>query len=252
MRVGLLQLDIAWENPAANLNRVRALTGAQPAFDLLVLPEMFATGFSFNRTITAGTADLPAQLARELQCAVLGGGVSADGQFNQAVLADPTGAERLRYIKQFPFRPGNEPHLDGTGPVVISFSGFQLASLICYDLRFPEAFGPPLAELYVVLANWPAERALHWSTLLRARAIETQAYVIGVNRCGRDPHHDYVGDSQVVAPTGDVLAHAGRHEQLLIVELKPDIVREYRRQFPVLADARRFRSDTKSNHHSPS
>ncbi|MDW8343950.1 MAG: nitrilase-related carbon-nitrogen hydrolase [Verrucomicrobiae bacterium] len=242
MRLGLLQLDIAWENPPANLERIRSLVGGQPALDLLVLPEMFATGFSFNRTLTAGTADLTHQLARELHCYVLGGGVSADAQFNQAVLADPTGRELLRYTKQFPFRPGNEPYRSGAGPVIIEFAGIQLSPLICYDLRFPEAFGPPVAELYIVIANWPAERALHWNALLRARAIENQACVVGVNRCGRDPHHEYIGESQVIGPTGDLMAHAGRMEQLVTVEIQPEIIREYRRQFPTLADARRLRA----------
>lgn len=242
MRVGLLQLDIAWENPAANLQRIRAMTASRPPLDLLVLPEMFATGFSFNRTITAGTAELIAALARELSCAVLAGGVSTDGQFNHAVLADPTGRELLRYTKQFPFRPGGEPYRAGPGPRVITFAGAELAALICYDLRFPEAFGPPPAEVYFILANWPASRGAHWDVLLRARAIENQALVIGVNRCGRDPQHHYDGHSQIITPTGDVLALAGTGEQLLVADLTIEDVRSYRRGFPVLADAQRYRS----------
>jgi len=116
-----------------------------------------------------------------------------------------------------------------------------VAPFICYDLRFPELFRMAVrqgAQLYVVIANWPASRVHHWVTLLQARAIENQAYVVGVNRCGSDPKVAYAGRSLVVSPRGVILADAGGGERVLSAELDLAALQAYRAEFPVLQDMR--------------
>jgi len=112
---------------------------------------------------------------------------------------------------------------------------------VCYDLRFPELFRTPAArgaELICVIANWPAARESHWLALLKARAIENQAYVAAVNRCGRDPNVEYAGRSQIIGPRGEVLEDAGNGEAVIAAELDATLLRQYRGQFPALGDVR--------------
>jgi predicted amidohydrolase len=211
---------------------------------------MFATGFSMDVARIAEPADGPthrflADRARAHQACVVGGLVTParDGKGrNEAVVFDPAGRELARYAKLRPFSLGGESahFLAGEQPVVFDWGGFRIAPFICYDLRFPELFRAAVrqgADLFVVIANWPAVRAEHWSTLLRARAVENQAYVVGVNRCGRDPQHEYAGGSLIVDPTGQVLATAASEPCVLTAELHVEIVRGWRHTFPALADA---------------
>lgn len=124
-------------------------------------------------------------------------------------------------------------------PKIGSWQGGCVVPLICYDLRFPELFRTALqlgAELYVAIANWPSIRDEHWVTLLRARAIENQAFVAGVNRCGQDPNYDYAGRSMIVAPDGRILAEAGKAEEIICSDIDWETVRECRTRFPVLGD----------------
>jgi predicted amidohydrolase len=251
MHVLALQLDSVWENKAANHARVlRLLQTARPEpRSLVVLPEMFATGFSMN---VAGIADhgetqeFLAKLAREFGVWVLGGFVTAgDGQLgrNEAALFDITGQEITRYQKVHPFRYAGETKYfePGTKAVVVACNEFQLAPIICYDLRFPELFRADLrggADLFAVIANWPTPRLDHWLTLLKARAIENQAYVIGVNRCGRDPNVAYPGRTQIISPRGEVLTDGGEAEGVVRAELDLTALQGYRREFPVLEDRR--------------
>jgi predicted amidohydrolase len=233
VRVHAVQFDIVWENPPANQARVRELTGGLPAGGLIVLPEMFATGFSFDRRKTAGSADFVQQLARERGCHVVAGLVSEDGQRNEAVAVDPAGRVLARYAKLHPFLPGGEPYTPGTQPVGFACGELVVAPFLCFDLRFPEDFRAVRADLYLVLANWPHVREDHWLTLLRARAIENQAYVVGVNRVGRDPNHAYGGRSQIISPRGEVLADAGQVECVVSVEISAATARQYRQEFPL-------------------
>lgn len=240
MRVCGVQLDIVWEDPAANHARVRQLLEGVPAGGLIVLPEMFATGFSMNieRTEDAGaTTGFLAGLARERQAHVLAGLVRQ--RQNQAVLYDPVGREVGCYAKRYLFGPAGETehYRAGSERVVMGVGEFQVLAAICYDLRFPEWFRGTPATLLVVIANWPAVRVEHWLTLLRARAIENQAYVVGVNRCGRDPLHEYPGRSQVIGPRGEVLADGGAGEGVAVAELDAAAVTAWRTEFPALRDA---------------
>jgi predicted amidohydrolase len=253
MNLLCLQTDITWEDKAANHARVtRLLERARPEpGSLVVLPEMFATGFSMDvNRISEGdpgdTTRVLANLARHHRCGILAGRVTrgADGRgHNESVFLDPEGSIAARYTKMQPFSLGGETqhYQAGDKPVIFEFGGFRIAPFVCYDLRFPELFRWAVdlgAELFVVIANWPVTRIDHWTTLLRARAIENQSYVVGVNRVGTDPRYQYNGHSLVVDPWGAPLMVAGDHECTLAVTLDPARLAGWRRDFPALRDRR--------------
>jgi omega-amidase len=252
MKIYGVQFDIQWENKAANFQRVRSLLRlANPARgSLIVLPEMFATGFSMNVSgITPsdeGEAFLAA-LARETGCFILGGLATSlpDGRGrNEAFLFAPESSEsKVRYCKMHPFSFSGENEFFAPGEDVVTFEwqAFSVAPFICYDLRFPEVFRVAArrgAHLFCVIANWPASREAHWRALLKARAIENQAYVIGVNRCGDDPKLHYSGRSQIIDPRGEVLCDGGNGQSVIAAEIDWDSLEKYRREFPALADMR--------------
>ncbi len=252
MKVHCCQFDVVWEDKQANFAKVHGLlkeTRPEPG-GLVVLPEMFATGFSLNLAVTregvmSVTHPFLGDLAREFQVCVLGGfvqGIRGD-VFNQAVALSPYRRELSRYSKRHPFSPAGEDQIvtPGHDPALFEWEGFVVAPFICYDLRFPEDFRQAVAlgaTLLVVMANWPASRVEHWVALLRARAIENQAYVVGVNRCGADPRVTYPGRSLVVDPKGEILADAGPGEGVLSADLQPATVDAWRAEFPALRDAR--------------
>jgi len=125
--------------------------------------------------------------------------------------------------------------------VSFPWAGLRIAPFICYDLRFPEHFRSAAgegADMFVVIANWPVARIHHWLTLLQARAIENQAAVVGVNRCGTDPRFTYNGRSVVVSPHGHIVADAGEREHIVTATIDPGEIRAWRREFPALADIR--------------
>jgi predicted amidohydrolase len=251
MKVYGCQFDIAWEDKAANFERVLALlaTARPEAGSLVALPEMFSTGFSMRvpeiaETERQETAAFLSSLARAYQVFVIGGLVTQNeggrGR-NEAAVFSPGGQEIARYHKMHPFSFGGETRYyeSGERPILFSWDDFTVAPFICYDLRFPEVFRTAVrggAELMVVIANWPQPRESHWTTLLRARAIENQAYVIGVNRCGHDPKLTYSGRTMIVDPRGEALADAGSQETVLSADLNLSSLQEYRRQFPALQD----------------
>jgi len=254
MKVIGVQLDIAWEDAAANHARARRLveTARPEPGDLVVLPEMFATGFSMRaRRIAEApggpTAQFLGDLARRHRVHIVAGvavqGPSGARARNEAVWIAPDGACAGRYVKRHPFSiSGEDRHYEaGDDLLILDWGGFPACPFICYDLRFPEDFRRAArrgAELFVVIANWPSARAHHWRALLMARAIENQAYVAGVNRCGRDPKNEYAGGSLIVDPQGNIVAEAGGDET--VIQATPDraALLEYRRRFPVLADMR--------------
>jgi predicted amidohydrolase len=248
-----VQLDPIWEDKAANFAQARALiAAAHPAAgSLVVLPEMFACGFSMNLTATVQTTAredeaLLAELARTYEVTVLGGVVSPgeNGRGrNEAVAFGPDGSLLVRYAKMHPFSLGGESagHEAGTEIVTFAWAGFTVAPFICYDLRFPEIFRAATrrgADLFVVPALWPAKRQAHWLTLLQARAIENQAGVVGVNRTGVEPQHVYAGRSVVVNPHGIIVADAGEQPGVVCATLDPTAIAAWRRDFPALRDAR--------------
>jgi omega-amidase len=251
MRIYCYQFDIRWEAKQINFEKVRnLLDGKAPlAGSLLVLPEMAFTGFSMNVPLVAReepehTESFLTGLARRFGIYIIAGMVtrapSGEGQ-NRAIVVTPNGDIDGIYQKIHLFSPGHENEYFQKGDCITRFfwQGGCVVPLICYDLRFPELFRSALplgAELYVVIASWPAPREDHWTTLLRARSIENQAFVAGVNRCGRDPQHEYSGRSLIIGPDGRILAEAGRSEAVLWADIDWDYLRKYRTQFPVLAD----------------
>jgi len=253
MKIACLQLDIVWENPEANHAKVHALVSAAklPAGSLLVLPEMFATGFSMNVAKVAeergGTsASFLSALARAFSIWVVGGivgrGVDCKG-LNECLVFSPDGKEVTRYAKinTFTLAGETEHYASGSKLTQFDWQGFKTAPFICYDLRFPEIFRHAVmdgAQLFTVIANWPRPRDAHWIALLKARAIENQAYVAGVNRCGNDPKYEHVGRSQIIDPHGEVLADAGSSEGIISADADLNALNEYRRSFPALKDIR--------------
>lgn len=251
MRVYAVQLNTVWEDKAASFALARKLVlDARPEpGSLIVLPETFATGFSTNLNVTVQSKDREdeqflSELARETRCIVTGGVVSksANGKGqNESVTFSPDGSLLARYVKIHPFSLGGEleVHQPGTEIVTFPLNGFTVAPFVCYDLRFPEIFRAAAdkgANLFVVIANWPVKRDQHWLTLLQARAIENQAYVIGVNRSGKDPQFFYSGRSVVVDPHGVIIADAGGEERVLASEVSLELVTGWRRDFPALRD----------------
>jgi len=262
MRVACVQYDIAWHDKPANFAKVRSLleaAGPCGPGGLIVLPEMFSTGFSMDVRAAAEDQTRPAEnflaeLARHYGCHVLGGVVNVDADGlgrNEAVVFGPAGQEVFRYAKMHPFSYAGEARYftPGNTPVVaeLALGGparqapVRISCFVCYDLRFPEVFRSAAmagAEVLAVIANWPASRREHWPALLRARAIENQAWVVGVNRVGNDPAASYSGGSMVVDPRGRVAAEADDGEMVLQAELDLADLREYRREFPALDDIR--------------
>ena len=251
MNIVGVQMDTVWEDKAANHAKLAALLAAQPPEpgSLVVLPEMWATGFSMNAAAITETPDneteaFLATLAARYEISLLGGVVTTgpDGLGrNEAVLFGPNGRKAARYTKMHPFSFGTETRYYGRGSEVVLFEwqGFRVAPFICYDLRFPEVFRQAVrrgAEVFCVLANWPQARQEHWRALLEARAIENQAYVLGVNRCGTDPNVAYSGHSLLFDPRGELLVDGGRDEALISAHLDKTALRIYRRDFPALAD----------------
>lgn len=251
MQAFLVQLDSLWEDKPANFGRVEALLSVQPIppGSLIVLPEMFATGFSLDTSKTIDPEPSPTEsflkdIARQKRSTVVGGVVRSGKQDkgrNEAVVFGPAGELAARYCKMHPFSLGGEAdkHEKGEGVVFFEWNGLIAAPFVCYDLRFPEIFRRAArqgAELLIVIALWPTRRVEHWVTLLKARAIENQAWVVGVNRCGNEPELAYPGRSLVVNPHGEIVANAGAHEGIVSAEIDAQVVRQWRQDFPALKD----------------
>lgn len=252
MKTLLVQLDPVWENRSANHDKARRLVASAcpTPGSLIILPETFSTGFSMNVAVTSEPENGPTEqflrdMAAQHQCCVMGGVVTqtADGRgLNQALAISPDGSVLARYTKNHPFTFGGESevHMAGKDVSLFEWHGLRIAPMICYDLRFPEVARKAAsagAEMLIYIAAWPVKRIQHWITLLQARAIENQAYVIGVNRCGSDPQFTYTGRSLVVDPHGIIIADAAEQERVICADLDPAVVRDWRVQFPALKDA---------------
>lgn len=253
MKVFALQMDLAWQDPEENFRKATALLAQKPIPEesLVVLPEMFANGFSQEvETVAEAAEGATYQFLREEaqkhRLFLLGGrAVREEGGkgANEALLFDPSGELLLQYRKMRPFRFVGEHKrfVAGEQFTVAKVGPFILGVAICYDLRFPEIFRQGVrqgVDFFIVPACWPAARARHWHVLLQARAIENQAYVLGVNRVGSDPHVDYSGGSLLVDPQGQILFSGTDKEEVLSGELDHDKLTAYRKSFPALEDMR--------------
>jgi len=252
MNVVALQFDIIWEKKRLNFEKVRRLiTEAAPPKDaLVVLPEMFATGFSMNADAIAEPyggemEQFLAKTAKEFAICLMAGAAmrGRDGRArNKALVFSPAGELIAFYAKMKPFTPGGEAdhYVAGEHPIVFAWDDCAISPFICYDLRFPEIFREAVAahrpELFAVIANFPEKRIGHWVTLLQARAIENQAYVVGVNRIGKDPDYTYGGRSLIANPQGEIVADAGAREGFISAQMDLAGLRKYREGLRFLAD----------------
>jgi predicted amidohydrolase len=253
LRVAAIQHVIVWEDREANLaalaEPVKAAAG--DGARVVALTEMFAVGFSMATDRTAEPPDGPTTTWLREQAAATGawvGGsvpVLAPGAplpTNRFTLAGP-GGELHTYDKRHPFSyAGEDQHFAaGDELVTVSIEGVRVSLAVCYDLRFANQFWAQAAgtDLYLLVANWPAPRAHHWRSLLLARAIENQAYVVGVNRVGPDGSGlDHAGGSLVVDPLGEVLADAGSTAGVVAADVDPAVVADVRARLPFLQDRR--------------
>jgi predicted amidohydrolase len=251
MKVAAIQHDIDWEDGTATRKRVTPLIAQAAAAGarLIALTEMYATGFSMRPDRIAEDEGGPSEQflvdkARQHGCWLAGSVAqrSHDGQpRNVAVLAAPDGTvHRYAKIHPFSYAGEHERYAAGTEFLTVAVEGVNVSVFVCYDLRFADEFWALAhdTDLYVVVANWPAPRREHWRTLLRARAIENQAYVLGVNRVGAVKDLDHVGDSAIIDPLGRTLIEASIGEAVLVADVTPQYVNEVRETLPFLRDRR--------------
>jgi omega-amidase len=260
MQAHLVQMDIVWENQPANRQKVESLLRDAPTNpgDLVVLPEMFDTGFSFNLESTAdrdgATLNFLRNLAKARRVTVHGSrtviGKEGRGR-NLATAIGPDGEVLCEYEKIHPFTLGTpseaERFAGGASVEVYAWRGAHgqtqtnVCPAICYDLRFPELFRLGMlkgAEVFAIGSNWPSNREFHRRTLSIARAIENQAFMLSVNRCGRDPALEYPGGTLAVSPRGEVLGELGSDEGVLSVAIDLDDLRRWRGVFKAWRDVR--------------
>ena len=254
MNVYGIQLDSAWVNKDENFTKVDTILSARhiKKNSLLVLPEMFATGFSLEpsktlRSEPQKTESYLSNLAKIKQCWVVAGMTQPSKQegtaHNCAVIFSPDGVNISSYSKihPIPILGEDRVHLAGSSVESIKIDSFVVTPLICYDLRFPEVFRLALKQetnVFIVIACWPKVRIEHWITLLQARAIENQSYVIGVNRVGKDPDLEYGGRSLIVDPLGKIITEGDESEGIIEASIEKEKIEKWRDQFPVLADIR--------------
>jgi predicted amidohydrolase len=252
VRVAAIQHDIVWENPEANFERLAPwiATAVSARARLVLLTEMYSTGFSMRTDVTAEPVGGPSTQFLTSQAAEhgiwIGGSIPEitgddDLPFNTLVLAGPAGeVERYRKIHPFTFSGEHEHFAAGDSFVTVEIDGVRVTPFICYDLRFADEFWATAArtDCFVVPANWPDTRRHHWTALLAARAIENQAYVVGCNRVGDGGPLHYTGDSRIVSPMGDTLVTAAGGETMLLADVDPAVVAETRERFPFAQDRR--------------
>lgn len=255
LKILLAQTDLAWEDPERNrehLSEVLRTINSEP--DVIILPEMFTTAFSMRSEQLAETMNGPSvkwmkEQANTLNSALYGSLIiQEDGRFyNRGVWMRPDGTSTC-YDKRHLFRMANETDhfASGNERVIVEVEGWRMMLQICYDLRFPVfSRNREDYDALVYVANWPEVRRGAWSKLLLARAIENQAWVIGVNRVGKDANGiSYSGDSVVVDPYGEVITsgNAGK-EEYLEATLSCDLLPAFREKFPVAKDADNFSLD---------
>ncbi len=252
LNITLIQSDLFWENKEKNLEQFsRKIATLKASTDLIVLPEMFSTGFSMNtkkfaEPLNGTTVKWMKEKAREKNCTITGSFICEEnGQyFNRLVWVNADGTYST-YDKRHLFRMGDENnnYNSGNKKLIVELKGWKICPLVCYDLRFPvwsrNENGENNYDLLIYVANWPERRAHAWKTLLLARAIENQCYVVGVNRVGEDGNAiNHSGDSVVINARGEMISKTKPNEENeeTIVLNKEDL-NKFRKDFPVLLDA---------------
>ena len=250
MKIAYYQQDIVWENAGANLNKIeQVLASMEPDTDLFVLPEMFHAGFTMNPSKVAepmngDVVKFMKKNAGKYGITIIGSAViSENGKFYNRLLVVSPGGKIVTYDKRHLFSVGGEDrnYTPGKERVVTKVKDVRILPLICYDIRFPVwSRSKNDYDVLIYIANWPASRSEVWKTLLKARALENQCYVVGVNRVGKDDSITYTGDSMVIDAKGKIISAAGQEEGVFYVEIDMVALKDFRAKFPVWKDADDF------------
>lgn len=254
LSVKILQKTLVWEDENANLIAMEEQLSASGKADLVLLPEMFATGFSMRPELYADRSGRilhwMQEMAQKTEQAICGSAMVEEGgkYFNRLYFVKPDG-EFGQYDKRHLFTMGQEPghYSAGQKRLLVTYLGWKILPLVCYDLRFPVFSRNDVGyDILLYVANWPEVRSLHWDTLLKARAIENQAYVLACNRVGLDGNGiAHRGGSAVINFRGEVITTCSGEEKALEGSLSHSELLEAREKFPVLRDADTFSSDWK-------
>jgi omega-amidase len=273
LKITLIQANLHWENKKKNLdmfsNKIKAISEST---DLIVLPEMFSTGFSMDskklaETMNGATVSWMRTMAAKKNCAITGSFIcEEDGNyFNRMVWMNPDG-KCTHYNKRHLFRMGNENNYysPGENKIIVDLKGWKICPLICYDLRFPVWSRQKLEDrrqetderiqkieykkneyqydVLIYIANWPQKRAHPWKTLLLARAIENQCYVVGLNRVGNDGNNfSYSGNSAIINAEGKIISNINPFEESIeTITIHFDELESFRKSFPAILDADYF------------
>ena len=274
LTITTIQAHLQWEDKAANLQRFEnKINGIRENTEIIVLPEMFSTGFSMKPETLAERMDGPTmdwmkRIAAQKRIILTGSLIIEEGghYFNRLIWMLPNGQYGY-YDKRhrFAYAGENEQYTAGKKRLIASVKGWKVNLLVCYDLRFPvwsrqgvqvpapnnpseirSATAPdpasgPEYDLLIYVANWPERRSLAWKTLLQARAIENQSYVVGVNRVGEDGNKiAHSGDSMIIDPLGEIVYHGVKEEAIYTYTLRKEKLEEVRSKFPFWRDADQF------------
>ena len=255
LTVTLIQQPLHWLDPEANCQQFERLISPLEDTDLIILPEMFNTGFTMHpekvaETNTGQTLDWLTKTAQEKQCAIIASipfketGKEGLHYFNRLIFMQPDGSFQ-HYDKRHLFRMANEhqQYQSGKKRLVVNYNGWRICPMVCYDLRFPVwSRNRNDYDFLIYIANWPASRSQHWRTLLKARAIENQAYVAGMNIIGTDGNSiSYLGGSVMHDAQGNELTYAGDQAGCFTTQLNYETLLDYRKHFPAYLDADQFK-----------
>jgi omega-amidase len=252
MKVTLMQIDLSWGDPIVNIRRNEQRLAKIEKTDLVIFPEMFSTGFATSPEGIAekdgATLEWMKETSRRYGFAMAGSIATEDNgrYYNRLYFVEPSG-KVTTYDKRHLFSFGGEDlrYTPGDEKVIVEYQGFRILLQVCYDLRFPETCrngidpktGKPEYDLAIFVASWPVKRVEAWSLLLRARGIENQSFVIGVNRVGTDHSCDYTGASGIFGPLGKTLVECTPgEEEIKSAELDKAHLDAFRESFPVLKD----------------
>ena len=248
MKIALVQYSPAWEDKEINKKKILSLIQDITGVELFIFPEMTLTGFTMkseemSETIQGESFRFFSSIAKDKSANIFAGIIERRNIriYNTLIHIRPDGnlLKLYRKVHPFSYSAENEHYDAGAKPAMTKIKKWKVGLTICYDLRFPELFrkyGKKRAYLIVNIANWPDTRIEHWRTLLKARAIENQCYVAGINRVGKDPKLNYVGYSSVFDPMGKEIVAVENEEKVIIVELDKNYVNEVREKFPFLDD----------------
>ncbi|MGN0438592.1 MAG: nitrilase-related carbon-nitrogen hydrolase [Lachnospiraceae bacterium] len=249
MKIGLTQMDIAWEDKEKNKETVKKFLekGKAQGLDLIVFPEMTLTGFTMNTSyageeiLFSDTLRFFKEMSFTYSMAIAFGYVEDFGKeyYNKLIIVSQ-GKIIYDYDKIHPFNYGEEGehYIGGNEVKTVVYQNMCLSGFVCYDLRFPEIFQAVSgdAELILIIANWPKERIVHWETLLKARAIENQCYIVGVNRIGTGNGITYTESSMAFDPLGERLTKPHSKSDLMVIDVNHAHVKNVRQKFPFKKD----------------